>query len=355
MNMPINMPFGLFVFFSALAVWFVLLIVGFKRRAFGPFVVFGIVFLVFMNVRYLIEGAPAAIAFFIGIYDVLDNLGLRAGEGAAALARCPNNACTVWGDTYQIHPSWGTAFHARFLSGTEFRTNLLYAHLTFNSIVFVLMHVQLWRTGAGSHAAWHKIIGRVSFACLTVGTVCALCLAGSHGSVGEYGGNLSMYGFWSMSLFVYGCAVMGVLAIRKGDRVAHRIWMIRFAGSMWGAFCVQGHAVRFGAAAARLRSRQHPGVHLAFGTFGHPHCRSGSPQAAGQAARALQISRRRTARGATHQQLKRQQRLLRDWLAGQSRQHLCSRNAPQVLGRQGDGGQRRVGLGCKLMVVNAAD
>ena len=143
-----NMPFGLFVFFSALVVWFVLLVMGFKRRAFGPFVVFGIVFLVLMNVRYLIEGAPAAIAFFIGIYDVLDNLGLRAGEGAEALASCPGNACSVWGDTYQIHPSWGTAFHARFLSGTESRTNLLYAHLTFNSIVFVLMHVQLWRTGA---------------------------------------------------------------------------------------------------------------------------------------------------------------------------------------------------------------
>ena len=230
------MPLGLFVFFVALAVWFVLLIVGFKRRSFGPFIVFGIVFLLLMNVRYLFEGAPAAIAFFIGMYDVLDNLGLRAGEGAAALASCPGNACTVWGDTYQIHPSWGTAFHARFLSGTEFRTNLLYAHLSFNSIVFVLMHMQLWRTGVGTHAALHKIIGRVSFACLTLGTVSAIWLASSHGSVSEYGGNMSMYGFWSMSLFVYGCAVMGVLAIRKGDRVAHRIWMIRFAGSMWGAF-----------------------------------------------------------------------------------------------------------------------
>lgn len=100
----------------------------------------------------------------------------------------------------------------------------------------MLIGEQLWRTGVGSHAASHKIMGRISFACLTVGTVCALWLAGSHGSVGEYGGNLSMYGFWSMSLFVYGCAVMGVLAIRRGDRVAHRIWMIRFAGSMWGAF-----------------------------------------------------------------------------------------------------------------------
>jgi Predicted membrane protein (DUF2306) len=235
-----NMPLGLLAFFTALVMWFVLLIVGFKRRSFGPFIVFGIVFLVIMNVRYLIEGAPAAIAFFIGIYDVLDNLGLRPGEGAAALATCPNNACSVWGDTYLNHPSWGTAFHARFVEGTDLRSTLLYAHLSFNSIVFVLMHVQLWRPGTGigaaSHSAWHKKIGRISFACLTIGTVCALWLAGSHGSVSQYGGNLSMYGFWSMSLFVYGCAVMGVLAIRKGDRAAHRIWMIRFAGSMWGAF-----------------------------------------------------------------------------------------------------------------------
>jgi hypothetical protein len=231
-----NMPLGLFVFYAALGVWSVLLVLGFKRQSFGPFVVFGVVFLVLMNVRYLIEGAPAAIAFFIGIYDVLDNLGLRAGEGAAALATCPNNACSVWGDTYLNHPSWGTAFHDRFANGTTLRTNLLYAHLSFNSIVFVLMHIQLWRPGTGSHAAWHKTIGRVSLAFLTLGTACALWLAGSHGSVSQYGGNFSMIGFWSMSLCVYGCAVMGVLAIRKGDRVAHRIWMIRFAGSMWGAF-----------------------------------------------------------------------------------------------------------------------
>jgi Predicted membrane protein (DUF2306) len=231
-----NMPLGLLAFFSALVVWFGLLVMGFKRRSFGPFIVFGIVFLLVMNVRYLIEGAPAAIAFFIGIYDVLDNLGLRAGEGAAALANCPNNACSVWGNTYLIHPSWGTAFHARFVEGTDLRSALLYAHLSFNSIVFVLMHVQLWRPGTGDHRAWHKIIGRVSFTCLTIGTVCALWLAGSHGSVSQYGGNLSMYGFWSMSLCVYGCAVMGVLAIRRGERAAHRVWMIRFAGSMWGAF-----------------------------------------------------------------------------------------------------------------------
>jgi len=233
-----NMPLGLTVFFGSLTVWAGLLIWGLARKKFTPFIVFGIAFLLFMNVRYLIEGAPAAIAFFIGIYDVLDNIGLQSGQTAAALATCPDNACTVWGSTYELHPSWGTAFHDRFLNGTALRTNLLYAHLTFNSIVFVLMHIQLWRPGTGANARLHAYLGRVSFASLTIGTVCAIWLAASHGSVDEYGGNLSMYGFWSMSFFVYGCAVMGVLAIRRGDVADHRIWMIRFAGSMWGAFWI---------------------------------------------------------------------------------------------------------------------
>jgi hypothetical protein len=42
-----------------------MLVLGFTRRSFGPFVVFGVVFLLTMNVRYLIKGAPAAIAFFL--------------------------------------------------------------------------------------------------------------------------------------------------------------------------------------------------------------------------------------------------------------------------------------------------
>ncbi len=62
-----TMPLGLVVFFAALIVRFALLVLGFMRRSFGPFAVFGIVFLVLMNARYLVEGAPAAIAFFIGI------------------------------------------------------------------------------------------------------------------------------------------------------------------------------------------------------------------------------------------------------------------------------------------------
>ena len=231
-----DLPLGVLAFYGTLVVWLALLVRGMKRRAFVPFLVFGIALLLVLNGRYLIDGATDSIAFFIGIYDVLDNLGVADSEGAAALARCPDNACTVWGERYLNHPSWGVAFHDRFLNGPQLRTNLLYGHLIFNSLVFVLMHVQLLRPGTGNNKAWHRMIGRVSFAFLTIGTICAIWLAAEHGPVGEYGGSLSMYGFWFMSLCVYGCAVMGVAQIRKGDAKAHRIWMIRFVGSMWGAF-----------------------------------------------------------------------------------------------------------------------
>jgi hypothetical protein len=231
-----SIPYDVIGFYAALVVWFFLLIFGFRRDSFQPFLLFGLALLILLNVRYFIEGAPASIAFFIGIYDVLDNLGLAAGEGAAAMAACPDNACTVWGDRYQLHPSWGVAFHERFSTGPELRSLLLYGHLGFNSIVFVLMHVQLARPGTGKHAGMHRALGKLSFVLLTLGTGCAVWLAAEHGSVGEYGGVLSTLGFWSMSLCVYGCAVMGVVHARRGDPAQHRVWMIRFVGSMWGAF-----------------------------------------------------------------------------------------------------------------------
>ncbi|MBT8446539.1 MAG: DUF2306 domain-containing protein, partial [Gammaproteobacteria bacterium] len=231
---PMQLPVGVLAVYAALAVWMVLLVLGLRRHSYGAFLGFGLALLLVLNVRYFIDGATDSIAFFIGIYDVLDNLG--ASPGAAALASCPDNACTVWGDRYLTHPSWGVAFHERFLSGPATRTNLLYGHIFFNSVTFVLLHLQLLRTGLGNHRAAHRTIGRISFASLTLGTVCAVWLAGEHGPVGEYGGSLSMFGFWFMSLCVYGCAVRGIIAIRSGDSDTHRIWMIRFAGSMWGAF-----------------------------------------------------------------------------------------------------------------------
>ncbi|MEH6478224.1 MAG: hypothetical protein V7727_21195 [Sneathiella sp.] len=83
------LPFGAIAIYVALAAWALILIRDLKRASFGPFVWVGIALLLVLNIRHFIEGAPDAIAFFIGIYDVLDNLGVSATGGATALAPAP--------------------------------------------------------------------------------------------------------------------------------------------------------------------------------------------------------------------------------------------------------------------------
>ncbi|MDH3296306.1 MAG: hypothetical protein OER95_18455, partial [Acidimicrobiia bacterium] len=151
-----TVAYEVLVFYALLVVWLATLIYGIRQRRFWPFAVFGMLLMAVLNVRYFIDGPPAAISFFVGIYDVFDNLGLGSGEGAPALAQCADNACTVWGDRYLYHPAWGVAFYDRFVSGPALRTNLLYGHIFFNSIAFVLMHVQLARPGVGRNRQRHR-------------------------------------------------------------------------------------------------------------------------------------------------------------------------------------------------------
>lgn len=230
-----ELPLGVLGVFAGLAIWAVLLVIGMRSGRYGPFLIFGLGLMLFLNVRYVVEGSTAGIAFFIGIYDVLINIGLGAAIPGAMMA-CEGNACTVWGDTYTTHPAWGVAFYERFANGPEFRSWLLYGHIAFNSIAFVLLHVQMMRPGGGPSGTRHRLLGRISFAALTLSLICATWLASQHGPVAEYGGSWSTWGFYSMAAVVYACAVMGVLAIRNGDRARHRVWMFRFAGSMWGSF-----------------------------------------------------------------------------------------------------------------------
>lgn len=228
------LPVGVLFVFAMLAVWAALAVRAVRRGNYMAVLLFGIGLMLYLNLRYVIEGPTGGIAFFIGIYDVLINLGLSDPARAAAMAPCEGNACTVWGDRFDYHPAWGAAFYDRFANGPELRSTLLMGHIICNSIVFVLMHVQLFYPGGTS--AGHKALGRVTFAVLTIGVGCAVWLASQHGPVGEYGGAASMWGFYSMSAFVYGTAIMGVLSIRAGRADQHRIWMWRFLGSMWGSF-----------------------------------------------------------------------------------------------------------------------
>jgi len=226
-------------FYVALVVWAGLLLSALRTSRYRWFAWFGVGLMLALNIGYFIRGQADSIAFFISIYDVLDNLGVSSGsELPAALATCPDNACTVWGETYETHPSWGVAFHERFASGPGSRNALLYGHIGMNSVAFLLAHLQLARPGTGGekNARRHRLTGRISFAAITIGTLCAVLLAAQHTTVEEYGGVWSMLGFFSMSFFVYGCAVKTVATARAGDIASHRVWMFRYIGSMWGAF-----------------------------------------------------------------------------------------------------------------------
>ncbi len=230
------MPYDVIVFYGLLVAWTIVLIQGIRARNLKPTMIFGLVLAVGLNARYFIEGPPAAIAFFVGIYDAFDNVGLAQGEGANALATCADNACSVWGDQYTTHSSWGVAFYDRFLNAPSFRTNLLYAHIGANTLALLGMHYLLWRPGTGKNRQRHQLLGRITFGILTFGTVSAIALASEHGAVVDYGGMMAELGFYSMSAVVWGTAVAGVINARRGNVAAHKTWSIRAIGAMWGAF-----------------------------------------------------------------------------------------------------------------------
>ena len=93
-------PIGVIAVYVALVVWLVLLVLGIRMRRYGWFIGFGIALMLVLNVRYLVEGAPAGIAFFIGIYDVLNNLGLAPDAQVAGMTGCVDGQCSVWGERF---------------------------------------------------------------------------------------------------------------------------------------------------------------------------------------------------------------------------------------------------------------
>ena len=151
-----TLPLGVITVFIALLIWAATFVYGVMRRSFAPALAVGIALMLYLNIGYVVNGPVAAIANFIGIYDVLINIGLSDAPRAAVMA-CPDNACTVWGDTFTRHPAWGVAFFDRFANGPEARSALLMGHIICNSIVFVLMHIQMIYPGDRTRA--HAALG----------------------------------------------------------------------------------------------------------------------------------------------------------------------------------------------------
>ena len=233
-----GVPILVLGFFAAVVLWAVMLAAAFRTSQYRYFIFIGIGLMLVLNVGYFVNGQADAIAYFISLYDVLINVGISGTDDLpAALATCAGNECTLWGDTYEAHSSWGVAFNERFADGPGGRKALLFSHIGFNTVAFVLGHVQLAKPGRlGAAGRNHRWLGRVTFASVTLGTLSAVWLATQHTTVEEYGGTLSTLGFFSMAFVVFGAAVKTVTTARSGDIAAHRIWMFRWLGSMWGAY-----------------------------------------------------------------------------------------------------------------------
>ena len=86
-----DLPLDVLGVYAAVLVWVALLLRDLKQQKYHATIIWGIVILLFLNLRYLVEGTADGIAFFVALYDVFDNLGLAAGESAPALATCPGN------------------------------------------------------------------------------------------------------------------------------------------------------------------------------------------------------------------------------------------------------------------------
>ena len=222
--------------FGCLFVWTGLLVQGFRKGSYSAFFWFGVAFMLFLNTGYFIHGIPESIRVFIGLFDPLMNLALDVNNTPGAMT-CPGNSCSSWGDVFDYHSSWAVVFYQRFEHGApELRLSFLKGHVAFNSVSFALTHWQLLNPGNGKQRTLHRIVGRINFASITAGVLCATMMASEHGSVKEYGGDLSKYGFYSMAGCVYVCAVLSAVKAWNREIEAHRRWAYRFAGSLWGAF-----------------------------------------------------------------------------------------------------------------------
>ena len=87
------MPVSVLGFYGAVLVWAVLIARGFSRpRHWSVIAGFGLVLLLFLNIRYLTEGAPAESPFLL-VSD-FDNLGLASGDMPQAIVKA-DNACSL--------------------------------------------------------------------------------------------------------------------------------------------------------------------------------------------------------------------------------------------------------------------
>ncbi|NVO25672.1 DUF2306 domain-containing protein [Donghicola mangrovi] len=226
---------GIVIFYAALAAWIPLLYWSAKKKKWALFFMYGGVFAIILNMRYVVEGMEGGIMFFTGIFDVVAHLGIGKGETPAILTTCAGNDCTVL-TSYETHPSWAVAFYDRFAQGPSTRVALLYGHIIFNTIALVSATIQIFRPG-GQYKA-HKLLGRISFVSVVISLTCAGILTAELSDVVAYGHWWTTFGLYFLALTTIVPATLGIVFVVKGDLEKHRIWMWRYTGAIWGAYWI---------------------------------------------------------------------------------------------------------------------
>jgi len=195
-----------------------------------------------LNFRYGITKIDEAISFFVAIYDPFYNLGVEDGSLISGLAQCDggSNNCTALPTRFIYHAAWGVPFFSRFTVGAQgANCAKLYAHIWCNSVALVLCLIQFHEPTRKQYPQFHKLLGFIITTLVCTGTWNALLLGSEHGDVDAYGGIKIVYGWYFMSFNVIICLFRGVYAIAiQKDLKVHKIWMIRFYGSMWGSFFI---------------------------------------------------------------------------------------------------------------------
>jgi len=232
-----------------------LIVCGMNRSKTGQRVAWaGMVLIIFMmvwiNTGYGIRGSAGdSIAFFNGLYDPFYNAGNPSGNVTEhpGLIPCietsdgPHNNCAMdIGLGYKLHASWASNFHHRFTEkvGWVFRTARLYAHIWMNTTAFLIALVQFDQKTRSTMMWLHRKLGWAATILTTGGTLAACWLGSEHHAEELYGGSYAMWGWFSMGTCVLGTLWAGIAAVKRKDIASHKKWMIRWYGSMWGAFLV---------------------------------------------------------------------------------------------------------------------
>lgn len=229
------MAWSVILLYVFLVIWMFSLLFARKTGRWLPTILMGIAGVIVLNSRYVLGGVDEGIRFFVSIADPFVNFG---SDGASAVtATCPaNDNCSYWGEAYTNHASWTIAFRERFVGGPEWRNTLLLGHIIFNTIALILATLQIFRPG--NRFKSHKAIGVVVLVSVSISLFCAGWLTSELRGVAAYGGIWGEFGLYFLSFCVLTPAFMGIAAAAKGNHRAHRIWMWRFVGAIWGSYWI---------------------------------------------------------------------------------------------------------------------